>query len=318
MRDWIKRAWLIIILFVAICSIGKAQDAHHHYVFSYFKGNGEDGLHLAYSSDGMHWKALNGGRSVLKPKVGDDKLMRDPSVTRGPDGVFHMVWTVSWHERGIGYAHSRDLVHWSKQQYIPVMEQEPDAQNCWAPEIYYDRATAQYFIIWATTIPGRFPQTDGQGDGDNNHRLYYVTTKDFQNFSSTKLFYNQGFNVIDGAVFEDGKRYVLVLKDETNKPFPVQKNIRLAFSNHAAGPWSEPTKPITGNYWAEGPTPLRVDGHWYIYFDKYRKHKYGVVVSDDLKEWTDLSERLVMPEGMRHGTAFEVPESVAKPLLDLR
>ena len=25
------------------------------YLFSYFKGNGEDGLHLAYSNDGLKW-----------------------------------------------------------------------------------------------------------------------------------------------------------------------------------------------------------------------------------------------------------------------
>ncbi len=28
------------------------------YVFTYFKGNGEDGLHLAYSEDGYKWETL--------------------------------------------------------------------------------------------------------------------------------------------------------------------------------------------------------------------------------------------------------------------
>ena len=91
------------------------------YLFSYFIGNGEDGLHLAWSRDGYRWEALNEGRSFLAPKVGESKLMRDPCLLRGPDGTFHMVWTTSWNGKTIGYASSSDLVHWSEQQAIPVM-----------------------------------------------------------------------------------------------------------------------------------------------------------------------------------------------------
>lgn len=39
--------------------------------------------------------------------------MRDPCIIAGPDGVFHLVWTISWNEKGIGYAHSKDLIHWT-------------------------------------------------------------------------------------------------------------------------------------------------------------------------------------------------------------
>ena len=48
----------------------------------------------------------------------------------------------------------------------------------------------------------------------------------------------------------------MVLKDETERP--PQKNLRLAFADRPDGPWSAPTAPITGDYWAEGPTLLRV------------------------------------------------------------
>jgi hypothetical protein len=56
--------------------------------------------------------------SFLRPTVSKDKLMRDPCILKGPDGYFHMVWTVSWNDLGIGYARSKDLVHWSEQQFI--------------------------------------------------------------------------------------------------------------------------------------------------------------------------------------------------------
>ena len=127
------------------------------YLFCYFKNNGQDGLHLASSRDGYNWTALHGDSSLLKPTAGGDKLMRDPCIIRGADGRFHMVWTVSWKERSIGHASSADLVHWSEQQNVPVMAQEPGAQNCWAPEIFYNGALKNYMIYWATTIPGRFP-----------------------------------------------------------------------------------------------------------------------------------------------------------------
>ena len=41
-----------------------------NYLFSSFRGNGDDGLHLAYSHDGLKWIALNNDKSFLKPEVG--------------------------------------------------------------------------------------------------------------------------------------------------------------------------------------------------------------------------------------------------------
>jgi lysophospholipase L1-like esterase len=72
------------------------------YLFSYFVGNGEDGLHLARSNDGYHWQALNGGKSFLAPQAGKSRLMRDPCLFRASDGTFHLVWTNGWKDRTIG------------------------------------------------------------------------------------------------------------------------------------------------------------------------------------------------------------------------
>lgn len=287
-----------------------AQDKY--YLFSYFIGNGEDGLHLAYSTDGFQWKALKDGKSLLQPAVGKDKLMRDPSILQAEDGTFHMVWTVSWGEKGIGYSSSKDLIHWTAQQYVPVMEHEPAARNCWAPELFFDLKTQQYYIVWATSIPGKFPRGEEQ---KYNHRLYYVTTKDFKTFSKAGLFYDHQFSAIDATIIQTENKYVMFLKDETDKPNKPEKNIRIATSDKASGPYTAPGKPITGNYWAEGPTAIKIGGKWFVYFDKYTEHKYGVVVSEDLKNWSDHSDKLSMPEGVRHGTAFEVSKEVIENLM---
>lgn len=301
---------LFFTLSLAFClSIATAQTPpEKNYMFSYFTGNGEDGLHLAWSKDGYRWEAVSNGNSLLTPTAGKDKLMRDPCIVQGPDGTFHMVWTVSWGEKGIGYASSRDLIHWSAQQYIPVMEHEQDARNCWAPELFYDDEKGMFMIYWATTIPGRFTPGDDQ---KYNHRMYYTTTKDFRTFTPTALLYDQNFSVIDATIILSGERYIMILKDETDEPAFPEKNLRLASAKHPEGPYTSPGAPITGDYWAEGPTAIKIGNRWFVYFDKYRDHKYGLLTSTDLVTWTDESEKLVMPEGIRHGTVFEVSGEVA-------
>jgi hypothetical protein len=298
-----------ILILVLLASVTvQAQTGNDVYLFSYFKGNGEDGLHLAYSEDGFRWQALQHDSSFLKPTAGKDKLMRDPCIVQSPDGIFHMVWTVSWNEKGIGYAQSKDLMHWSEQQYIPVMEHEKDARNCWAPEIFYDAGSKQFMIYWATTISGRFTETQSTKESAYNHRMYYVTTKDFKTFSKTALLYDQGFNVIDATIQFTDKKYVMFLKDETVEP--AQKNVRIATSKYLARDYSKPGKPITGNYWAEGPTSIKINGQWIVYFDKYRDHQMGAVASTDLTTWTDISDKVSFPEGVRHGTVFKVSKAV--------
>jgi len=282
------------------------------YIFSYFKGNGEDGLHLAYSEDGYAWRALNDDKPFFHPSVGKEKLTRDPSIVRGPDGMYHMVWTAGWSEQGFGYAESRDLITWTNERYVPVMANEPTAMNTWAPEIFYDSLKTRYQIVWASTIPGRFPDSTG-GGGKYNHRLYYTTTKDFKIFAPTKLLYDRGFSVIDADIVKDGTRYVMFLKDE--RETPAQKNIRIAYAERPEGPWSQATRPITGDYWAEGPTVLKVGWEYIVYFDRYREHRYGAVVSTDLANWEDASVQLAVPDGMRHGTAFAVSRADAERLL---
>lgn len=96
----------------------------------------------------------------------------------------------------------------------------------------------------------------------------------------------------------------MFLKDETR--FPPQKNIRVATSKKLTTGFGRPSAPITGDYWAEGPTATRVGSQWVVYFDKYRDHKYGAVASSDLINWTDISDRIVMPKGIRHGTVFTI------------
>ena len=307
---------LYILLLTVLATLG--VEARDVYLFSYFVGQ-SDGLHLAYSYDGLKWTALNGGRPLMTPTVGKDRLLRDPSIVEGPDGTFHMVWTSSWTDRIIGYASSRDLIHWSEQRALPVMEHEPEALNAWAPELFYDEPSRTYYIYWATTIPGRHsPVASTEREKQWNHRIYCTTTKDFKTFTDTKLFFNPDFNAIDAAIVRDPKTRQLIMVVKNENSLPAEKNIRVTTTKDIRRGF--PTKvsaPITPDkIWCEGPAPLFVGDTLYVYFDMYTSHRYGVVRSlDHGKTWQNLSDELQMPKGIRHGTAFRVSEEVLGRLL---
>jgi hypothetical protein len=303
--------YYILLLSLLSFSVSAQKDV---YLFSYFTGNGEDGLHLAYSTDGLTWQALNNGKSYLAPQIGKDKLMRDPCIIQGPDSTFQMVWTSGWWDKGIGYASSKDLIHWTEQKNIPVMELEPTAKNSWAPEVFYDARNQQYLIFWATTIPGRHSEVStSEREKGLNHRIYYVTTKDFLNFSETKMFFNPAFSAIDATIIEKDKMFYMILKNENSNP--PEKNLRITRSENAEGLYAtEVSAPITGKYWAEGPTTLQVGDYVYVYFDKYTEHKYGAIRSKDMVNWEDVSDQVSLPQGIRHGTTFKVSEEIFRKL----
>lgn len=314
----VKRFFVSLLLLVAVATVGCTEEPA--YLFSYFTGNSRDGLHLAYSLDGKEWLPLNNGQSLLTPAVGKDCLMRDPSICLSPDGTFHLVWTSSWTDRIIGYASSTDLIHWSEQRAIPVMMHEPTAHNCWAPELFYDAPSQTYYILWATTIPGRHSEVPViESEQGLNHRIYYTTTQDFETFAETKIFFNPDFSVIDAAIVRcpDEEDLLMVVKNENS--LPAEKNLRITRTRRIEEGFPTTVSPsITGDYWCEGPAPLFVGKDLYIYFDKYRNHQYGAVVSHDGGHtWEDVSDEVRFPEGIRHGTAFRVPRKVLDNLLRL-
>lgn len=311
-----KRLLYIIILQVSLVWQAQAQDSL--YLFSYFVENGQDGLHFAYSTDGLTWKTLNEGNSFLMPEIGKDRLMRDPCIVQGADKRFHMVWTTGWWDKTIGYASSKDLICWSEQKAIPVMEHEVDAKNSWAPEVFYDEKFNRYLIFWATTIPNRHEGVaSSKEERGLNHRIYYVTTSDFETFSDTKLFFNPTFNVIDASILEDKGQYYMFVKNENSQP--TEKNIRVTKASNALGPYPiEVSSPITGDYWAEGPTSIRIGDYIYCYFDKYTSGKYGAVRSKDMENWEDVSDLLQFPKGARHGTVIKVSNEVLIKLLSFK
>ena len=292
--------WSLALVTLSACS-------RKVYLFSTFHEPATDGLRLAYSYDGYHWKDFD--TTFIRPAV-DSNVMRDPSIAQGPDGTFHLVFTSAWKgTKTFGYASSKDLIHWTAQRTVPVMEYEPTTVNVWAPELFYDDEGKEFIIIWASTLPFRFPK--GQEDENNNHRMYYTTTKDFQSFTPTKLFYDPGFSVIDCEIVKRAKNdYVLVLKDNTR----MARNIKVAFASNALGPYSKASEAFSPMY-TEGPTVAKVKDGYLIYYDQYRDKIFGAMKTNDFKTFTDATKEVSLPQGHKHGTVFMVKKKVLKNLL---
>lgn len=328
MRSTIRLGSLLLLSFLAALGL-RAEDGPPArttaalpeicYLFAYFTGNGETGLNLAWSADGYSWQAVPGA-PFLKPVL-EDRILRDPCIQQGPDGTFHMVWTTSWNKGGIGYASSKDLKRWSEQKYIPVMQHEPEVQNTWAPELTYDAAKGLWLIYWSSTVKGRFADTNpAQPEGSKilNHRLYSTTTRDFAAFSPTKLFYDDGYSVIDATIVPVRDRFAIVLKDERRWPEP-RKNLRLAWASEACGPYGASEPSFTSSVipaWLEGPTVIKIGAKWFLYADAYIDKHYVLLTTTDFAVWKDETAALAYPKGIRHGTAFAVKRAVLKGLLN--
>lgn len=270
------------------------------YLFAYFTGNGEGGMKLASSPDGLIWEPVS-DQFLIAPERG---LMRDPFLYLGPDEQFHLIWTTNWESQEIGYASSADLVNWSKQISLPVMSSVAGTRNCWAPEMIFDSKKGHYLIFWSSTVLGVFEETAGSSETDYNHRIWATTTKDFIAFSEPFVLFDPGFNVIDGTLLqrESGDTF-FIAKNETLKP--VAKDLFFCRSDSVSGPYGSPSSPFTQS-WVEGPATLEIGDHVYVYFDQYTEKRYGAARTRGFETWEDVSDQVSFPQGARHGSIVSI------------
>ncbi len=311
---------LLVFAFLPL-SAANAQDV---LLFPYFDSNGENGVYLSWSVDGRNFFPINGGDPIFTPpQWPSESLTRDPSIAYH-DGLFHMVWTSDWSGNVLGHATSPDLVSWSTPQQIqPFPNGSEQPNNVWAPEIFHDHVAGDFKVVWSSTLDSELYDGDGSEDSHgNDHRMYYISTSDFQSFSTPELlFQDEGYSVIDAHVVYDDRqngnaqddRWIMSLKKEQGTS-AGGKNIRLAFSDPAISPSSfgQTTAPVVGpgtdvqsNSYAEGPSMVRWNDEWLLYWDAYSAGHYAMASSTDLVDWTDQTDLLSFPVGHpRHGTVF--------------
>ncbi|MDD5185923.1 MAG: hypothetical protein PHS84_11745, partial [Paludibacter sp.] len=115
---------------------------------------------------------------------------------------------------------------------------------------------------------------------------------------------------IDATIVKRAKdAYVLVFKDNTRP----NRNLRVAFAKSPTGPYSQVSSTLTPSY-VEGPTVERIGNNYLIYYDEYQKFKYGAVETKDFIHYSNISKKISIPQGHKHGTIFKVPASYVENL----
>lgn len=217
------------------------EDDYAGYLFGHFIGEesemGEQ-IYFALSSDGLNFKDMNGGKPVLISDVGE-KGVRDPYLYRSPEGDrFFLIATDlsiyhrgGWFQNEQGYYdpsttgseclvlwESNDLVNWNEAKLLHIAPK--DAGMAWAPEMIYNDETGEYVIFFSSSIMNK--QTKYKSKPNT---IFYVTTRDFVNFSDTKIFIDNQTDgetdgtlreIIDTTVIKIGDTYYSASKDGDN------------------------------------------------------------------------------------------------------
>ena len=84
-----QRRNAVMAIATLCCLLAGSVQAKDIYVSTSFHEPANEGLRFIYSYDGLKWDTIAG--CFLKPEVGNQKVMRDPSIVKGPDGTFHLV-----------------------------------------------------------------------------------------------------------------------------------------------------------------------------------------------------------------------------------
>ncbi|HKO49080.1 MAG TPA: glycoside hydrolase family 43 protein [Polyangiaceae bacterium] len=308
------------------------------WVLSYFGPEQDvaaDSLHLAYSTDGLHWTRLGcGGPAYQLTGMGTNHI-RDPFILRKQDGSFVYLatdWTLSNNDRDywnrpsskILIADSKDLITFTNPRLLRLTSRTGPggkAMHAWAPEAYYAPDHEQYAIIWS-----------GNDDTDRN-RIYVSYTKDFESLLSPEpqVLFDPGYSVIDGTIVTWGGSSYLFFKDETDNDGGAStgsgKDIQLArAASELLTPGgfvrSDPSYIPRGTRQdirqaTEGPFVIRDPQRelWYLYADLFTQAgKFGCWSTTNLdakpSEWRRVAQDgYSMPAGVRHANTVRVSQA---------
>lgn len=216
-----------------------SDDDFGGYLFAHFIGEQEgdqEQIYFALSEEGLNFKDMNGKKPVLISNVGEGGV-RDPYMYRSYEGDrFFLIATDlsiynrgGWFQNEQGYYdasttgssnlvlwESTDLIHFGEPRLLPVAPE--NAGMAWAPEMIYHEETGEYVIFFSSSIMNKETKMKSKPN-----TIFYVTTRDFINFSDTKIFIDNQCDpdgkpreIIDTTVIKIGDTYYSASKDGDN------------------------------------------------------------------------------------------------------
>lgn len=151
-------------------------------------------------------------------------------------------------------------------------------------------------------------------------RTLYVTSTDLKTFTDPKRLFDFEIATIDTIIRKEGSRYYAFIKDEKYPDFswPTGKTIRVCTADNLLGPYTEPSPPITANFY-EAPTLIaRPDGKgWYLYCEQYPAVSWGLSTAPTLAgPWHNIYwQDYQTPKNARHGAMIQITKTEYDKLL---
>lgn len=287
------------------------------YLFCYFVGNKpeEERVHLAVSTDGYNFEALNNNETVIEQKLGK-KCCRDPFIFRDENNVFHIIATDmrsndGWNSNNSMVVwDSEDLINWKNERIIDFskFESTKTADRVWAPEVIFDKKKGEYMIYW----------THNNADDDLDTITWYAYTKDFATLTTEpKVLFRpkSGMCGIDADIIEKDGRYYLYQADGKKEA------ICYAVSDSADGPYYEPddNKVSVATVALEGNCIYRIDGtdKYVMIADQFRNGGYFMQETTDMVHFRKVDESKFSLNHLnpRHGSMLHITDEEYEGLI---
>lgn len=275
-----------------------ARAADSAYVMGYFtespNGVGTDyGLHLAVSTDSLNWTPLNQNNPVVTPTAGAGGL-RDPFIMRRREGGFVVLATDL---KGTDWGYNSQTIHvWDSADLRTFTNyRRPHLHDMvthsWAPEAFWDASRNQYGILYSAV-------------NSSGHNVLMVNyTGDFTTVSAPQVFFDPGYDVIDGdmAVGVNGVNYLYFKSSSTGGLVGARST---SLNPGSFTPFS--TSVAHGG--TEAPTLVKslTSGTWYLWGDTYTPN--GVFYAWQTTNlaagtWTPVDQKLYThPVNAKHCT----------------
>ncbi|ATE53557.1 glycoside hydrolase family 43 protein [Actinosynnema pretiosum] len=288
-----------------------AQATYAAYVMGYFTESpgmtgANYGLHLAVSGDGLNWTPLNQNNPVVTPAAGT-KGLRDPFILRKQDGTFVVIATDL---NGTDFTQKNQYIHaWDStnltgfSNYRRLKMHSMDTHT-WAPEAFYDPARGQYGIFYSAH------------NGTRDVFMVNYTT-DFVNVGSPQVFFDPGFNVLDGTVATSGGTNHLYYKNMADGNIYGARSSSL--NPNSFSTYTSPLKQASG---IEAPIVVKSntsDTH-YLWCDSYSpvngEFYAWSTANVSANSWSVLNQRAyTQPLNSKHATISPITAAEQSALL---
>lgn len=288
--------------------VNPVKSTEGKYLMCYFTGNGEneERIHIALSSDGVNFNAINNDEPIITQNQGTGGA-RDPYIFRAQDGTFYIVATDMKAEQGwtsnhaLTIWHSVDLVTWSDEFNLDIRSFRgfESCNRAWAPQVIWNPATHSYMLYFAIST---------EKEGETNPELYYCLTKNFKSFSEPQLLYKrEGVPCIDGDIVfnkANNKYYLYFKYDELQK-------IAYVTSDSPTGPYTD--EPVIVSYYkgVEGSQMYNINSTdtWIMVMDSYFKGEFLALQTDDFEHFSKIKKKKYnYTNTPRHGSVMSITD----------